>query len=69
LKTNMIFWHLRVKNSTILNKIMIIKKARLDVSCNEYITFECISGIQNEKLYLNFQNFKMKLISFFINFF
>jgi len=56
LKTNMIFWHLRVKNSTILNKIMIIKKARLDVSCNEYITFEYISGIQNEKLYLNFQN-------------
>lgn len=35
---------------------MIIRKSRLDVSCNEYITFECTSGNPNEKLYLNFQN-------------
>lgn len=56
LKTNMIFWHLRVKNSKNLNKIMTIRKSRLDVSCNEYITFECISRNQNEKLYLKFQN-------------
>jgi hypothetical protein len=31
LKTNVIFWQLRFKNSKILKKIMIIKKPKLDV--------------------------------------